>query len=585
MLDVRDAYQGNIVIPLPELDANEKAAVANLVSVGLNQSAERVSSTIPDLYYPPVKPGQTTSEKRATTRRLANLAWWQMNKMGLTLRKRSRHLLGYGISPVVIRPDFERRIPRWQVRDPLTTYIAGEELTPDEAMFSYTKPFAWLKAHYPVQARVINAGPEPHANEKLTIVEYHDADQQTMLVLGQDRDDYNPYQRGGSPLEVLENTPNRTGRCLVVQAGLISLDKRTSAFHGVLGMYYQRAKLQALAVIATEKGIFPDTYLVSRPNELAEFIEGPFDGRTGYVNRIKGGEVTQLPTNPGFMTNPMMDRLERDERVTAGVPAEYGGESTSNIRTGRRGESVLSAVVDFPVQEAQDILAESLYEENVRAVAVAKAFFDTPTSFYVNWKGARVDVDYTPSKDFETDNHSVRYAHAGTDINGLAIAGGQRVGMGTMSKLTFAEIDPLIEDPVREHKQVLAEALEQAGIQSIQAQVQNPNGPWDPHNLARLTELILTTDQPWFMAVQQVQKETQEAQAAQIPPGAPEAQPGLAGQAQVPPGTAIPPPAAGEQDLGMLLRSLSQPQRAGVAIAGQLGANQQGGLAPTQALR
>jgi len=65
MARLRDAYNGDIVIPLPEMDRQEQAAVANLISTGLDQSAMRISSTMPNLFYPPVKPGDNASEKRA----------------------------------------------------------------------------------------------------------------------------------------------------------------------------------------------------------------------------------------------------------------------------------------------------------------------------------------------------------------------------------------------------------------------------------------------------------------------------------------------------------------------------------------
>lgn len=37
MARLRDAYNGDIVVPLPEMDRSEQAAVANLISTGLDQ--------------------------------------------------------------------------------------------------------------------------------------------------------------------------------------------------------------------------------------------------------------------------------------------------------------------------------------------------------------------------------------------------------------------------------------------------------------------------------------------------------------------------------------------------------------------
>ncbi|NCV60837.1 MAG: hypothetical protein EBW52_05455, partial [Betaproteobacteria bacterium] len=53
----------------------------------------------------------------------------------------------------------------------------------------------------------------------------------------------------------------------------------------------------------------------------------------GYV-RFK----QQQQINPGYKTDTALDRLERQERLEGSIPAEFGGESASNIRTGRRGE-------------------------------------------------------------------------------------------------------------------------------------------------------------------------------------------------------------------------------------------------------
>jgi len=42
MRQLRDAYNGDLVIPLPEMDRREKSAVANLITTGLDQTAMRI---------------------------------------------------------------------------------------------------------------------------------------------------------------------------------------------------------------------------------------------------------------------------------------------------------------------------------------------------------------------------------------------------------------------------------------------------------------------------------------------------------------------------------------------------------------
>ena len=230
---------------------------------------------------------------------------------------------------------------------------------------------------------------------------------------------------------------------------------------------------------------------------------------------------------PGYMTNPAIDRLERAQRLTAGIPQEFGGESTSNIRTGRRGDAVLSAVVDFTVQEAQKILARSLQEENRLALDMSKRYAgNRGRSFYVSTKNAKGRVNYVPNDNFESTDNVVSYSHPGADINNLVIGGGQRVGMGTMSKRSFMAIDPLVDDPEFEHDTVIGEQLEQALLASVQQQASQ--GVIPPADLARIMDLVMHDKMELAGAVEKVQREAQERQAELVDAMAPEAQPGLA---------------------------------------------------------
>ena len=105
MRQLRDTYNGDLIIPLPEMDRREKSAVANLITTGLDQTAMRIASTMPSVYYPPLEDGNRASEKRASTRKRATMGWWEANKMSLKMRRRARWLIGYASSPVVLRPD------------------------------------------------------------------------------------------------------------------------------------------------------------------------------------------------------------------------------------------------------------------------------------------------------------------------------------------------------------------------------------------------------------------------------------------------------------------------------------------------
>jgi hypothetical protein len=562
---IRDAYNGDIIIPLPEMAKNERPAVANLIVTGIDQTAQRIASVMPSVDCPPLRRGIKVSEEKARTRTMAVQSWWDANRMPAKMRRRARWLIGYASAPAVIRPHYTKDIPCWEIRDPLSSYPAPtqdpDDICPPDAIFTYFKSWAWLRNVYPVaMAQLVsqagNFGTKDiPGNLQFELVEYVDAECTVLLVLGQ-KQWGNQYMESmglssGSPSIELERVPNRTGMCPAVVPQRITLDRPKGQFDDAVGMYESNARMMALHMIAVERGIFPDTFLIGRQGETPQFISGPHDGRSGMVNVVSGGDVKDLTLNPGVMTNNVMDRLERNERVTSGVPSEYGGESPSNVRTGKRGDAIMTAVTSFPVQEAQEVLAAALEEENRRAIAVDRAYFgNRRKSFYLNVKGGAQAVEYVPNEVFEIDANKVTYAMTGTDQNGLVVGGGQRVGLGTMSKRSFMEIDPMVADAELEHDRVIGEALEAAVLASLQAQAQEGQIP--PGDIARIAELVVSNKAELFGAIATAQREAQERQANAGPqgaptgpalPGSPEAQPGLAqpGAGAEVPTTAAPP--------------------------------------------
>ena len=560
MRDLRDYYNGDVIVPLPELNSDEQSAVANLLAQGLDQTAMRIASTRPDIHCPPTDPSKKRSRDNANIRRKAIFGWWENSRMDLQLAKRARHLIGYSTTITQLRFNPKTGCPEWHLRDPLTAYPATllgvDDMRPRDVIFAYERPLGYLRAMYPDVAAVFQSDSGAGEDQPIEMIEYISDEEQVLIAMR------GPVKTGvfstssysdDNIVVELERAPNILGQCPVVCAERISLDDAQGQFDGILGMYQMQARLMALEVIAVQKGVFPDTWLIGRQGETPQIVN-PADGLTGEVGVVRGGDLRDMQMQPGYMTNPAIDRLERAQRLTAGIPPEFGGESSTNIRTGRRGDAVLSAVVDFPVQESQRIMARSLQEENKLAVDISKAYAGRKgKSFYVTTKNAKGRVDYTPNDNFDSTDNVVSYSQAGADINNLVIGGGQRVGMGTMSKRSFMAIDPLVEDPEFEHDSVISEQLEQALLLSIQQQASE--GVIPPADLARIMDLVANDQMELAGAVDKVQKEAQERQATMVEATAPEAQPGLAipGMGAEAMAGAVPEE---EVDLGQLLGAL-----------------------------
>ncbi|MCA1846729.1 MAG: hypothetical protein LC792_26765, partial [Actinobacteria bacterium] len=317
--------------------------------------------------------------------------------------------------------------------------------------------------------------------------------------------------------------------------------------------------------IAVKRAIFADEWLVGRSGETPQVIVEA-DGMSGIRGEVSGATIQQMNQQPGVMTYPTLDRIERAIRLSAGIPSELTGEAATNVRTARRGAQILSSAIDFAVQEAQEVFEASLEEENIRAIAIDKAYFGKmQKAFYFSWNGTAGRGEYVPDDLWLSDENRVRYSYPGADINALVVSTGQRLGMEVMSRYRAMEIDPMIEDPDLERDRIAGESLERAFMQGLQAQVSQGQIP--PDDAAFIVQLVVAKRVPLFEAVLRAQKRAQDRQASQpsvgppgtpaaLPPGSPEAQPGLAVPGQGAEAASIQQPAPGMANLQALMNSL-----------------------------
>ena len=542
---VRQTYGGDLAVPLTEMTAEEKAAVPNLVAQGIDQTATRIASTTPNIICPSIRVGIKKEENNARKRRNALLGFWEQNNMDIKLRRRARWLQGYACAPVCIRPSAVKNIPCWYVRDPLSTYPAPDAdpdcLTPADVIFAYKKNLGWLDRHYPNAGLSLRRKKNAPRDTPVQILEYMDGQQITLLALSTGLDPDRPdismsAMTTASSFDdtwihtnhfaVLENVANLAGVCPAVIPGRITLDRNQGAYDGIIGMYQAQAMLFAMNFRAVANDVWPDQYLIAHPNQQAQIITVA-DGRKGILGEIQNGTIETIRNQPGYESMQLINYLERNQRVTAGIPAEFGGESTGNVRTGRRGDSILSAVVDFPIQEAQTLLAKSLEAENRVAAATDKAYYGNDRkSFYVDWKGARGNLDYIPNQIFTTDQNRVFFPAAGVDANNLTITLGQMVGTELMSSRSAREMHPFIDDAEEESDRIVVEGLERAMQAAIEQQA--AQGAIPPNDIARIAQLVKTDRMELAEAIMTAQREAQERQASQAPVGDPALQPGIA---------------------------------------------------------
>lgn len=607
-MEVLAQYNGETQVPMPELDQQSKPSVANLLGLGLDQFAQRIASVLPDITYPSLRPGFEVWDEKARVSRLANLGWWKMNRMDLLEYKRARYLLAFASTPVTIHPvaasvSDKRQIPHWRIRNPLCTFPAdsGEELDcePADYIVAHEYPLWFLEERYPAQTAVLYKGRQSQVNRDMmfTVLEYNDADETVIVAIGASKEerqsaDWQDKDNGSAASVQLMRAPNRAGICNMVVPGRITLNKPVGHFDTMLHLFTSQAKMAAYEELAIFRSTFPELWVMSHPNAPTKpRITRDADGKQGIVGIVENGVIQPVQIQPGAQVPTAIDRLERAARLAGGIPAEFGGEAASNIRTGRRGAQVMGDTIDMPLQEYQQILATAKDAENLRAVRTMKSYYGgRPSMFFIPKDGKVQDVPgnpakYTPNDIFVSDYSEATYAFLGSDSSSIPIEIGQRTGSQEMSLETAREKDPMIEDPALEGVRVISEGLERALLGGLEQQL--AGGMTDPVVAARLEIALRQNPTKKFADIyvdvhKQMQAEqaaqaqqAQEAQAAQggppaappgLPPGAPPHQmPG----ATVPPGGAQPlpsnaPPSQGQQNLAQLVAALGQGARSPV---------------------
>lgn len=567
---LRDAAEGRLVVPLPEVDDTERPAVANLIVQGIDQTGMRIASVPAQTRFYPTKPGQKTAEKDARLRGAAFKGVHAENTLNLQDRRRARWFVAYGTAPVVLRPLNGRVM--WEARDPLTVYPAPsadpDAMMSDNCVMSIMRPWWWVRDNYPEAAGMLRRPKDISATEQVTVVEYIDSDTWGLYAAapGGDRtrfiervhgasysgggtpgiDHSGPTVTGGPQVEwegtenavTLVETKNRAGLCPVVNPQRICLGEVVGQFDQMVGIYAQQAKLMALEINAVTESVFPPVWAIQNAGEQLEVVTVA-DGKRGVVGVIRGGSLNQLQLTPGFQTYPTIDRLERVQRLNGGIPADYDGSTQTHI-SGSRGQQVLSAVIDFPIQEAQESFARSRWHENVCAIAIGKANFGNKVFAFGAAYRARGPAEWTWNGLFPNEEsvaHSVSFPYPGTDANGSLIRTGQKMGLGLESKQTARENDPEIDDPELEKDRIDAEALEDALRASVQQQA--ASGALDPRSVARIAQLVRSDREDLADAIIKADDEARAAQATPAPVGAPETQQGL-----VQPGAAAAQPPA-----------------------------------------
>lgn len=548
MREVNTRYRGDYVIPFPDL-AEEPALpplTPQLVGEAVDQLGMRAAQVDPTMLFPAINPDKQRGKNSiefAHKRQGAVAATYRASMWDLQRPRMFRQLVAYYTTAVVVLPDFKRKMPTVQVRDPLGTFAEQVDPSnprpPEHVAFVTHHSGQSIRKRYP-QTKSENGGPitDKSTNVMWEIVEWIDCDQFRWGLMGPVVTQGDHVERSWVQAPMMPLTPsypNLAGVPLAVVPRQITLTGMASRLANMLGMVDLQGKLQGLEILAQEKAIYPDVYAIGRENGTPNIVGGSWkDGRTGDINILNDiDSVGTLRTDPTPMTQQTIDRQERNFRTSVGLSPMFGGESYGSLRTGRAIDAMTNMSVDPRIMELHKIAEAWQPYINTAIMETYSAFwpgkeFELPTGM----TGEKARVKFRPHDHFETTDSDVVYPFPGADITQQTQILGSLLGTKGISLRTFREDHPWIGDAEGEAEDVRSEEIENALMQSVIMQIQQGALPIP---VLSLIAKKLQAGKSLYDAIDDAQREIQEQQAAEAPPpeegqvAAPETMPGMAG--------------------------------------------------------
>ena len=577
MIEVRDRYEtgiSGVVIPSPDVAGEPMIPKATpaLIAEAIDFTAMRAASVMPSILVPAKdasKQSGPSSREYAGRRRRAYHAVWHESRVKLLLRRAFRHLAGYGQFALLVVPDFDKGLPQIQLRDPLTSYpspMSPEEMRPpDDVGFIYGRSSNWIAQRLPRLADIVGQQPDVLWD----VAEWIDDEWIMLGVLGpRDTGSHQSRRdRTSAPNDVTalgRAWPNRAGMVPGVIPGRVTLNRIASQVSNVMGISDLMDRIMTLEVIAQERAVFPDKYVVSAGDQEAYLVDREWhDGRTGKVNLVANAQsLGELRSDPSPLAQQLVANLERNFRMGgSGLVPQAGGESFGSLRTGRANDSILAASVDPRIQEIHEIAEFGLCIVNEAIAACFNGYWPNKKyTLFSGWAGDESYVEFRPSTHLEGVHETVvEYPIPGADAATTNLLLIQAVNGGMMSSITARSLHPLIKDAVGEERNIQVDQLRKAMFAGFLNRSQT--GEMNDLDMAALIQRIVAGD-PIEEAVPAVNEEAQRRQAA-IPAEstvlpAPQAQPGLAQPGMGVEAQGAPAGPGGPPDRAAFLQALAQ---------------------------
>ena len=514
--DVHDVRSGDVetVTPGAMPDAWPKPIVANLIDTSARDIAE-VMGAMPSVNC---SAGVMTTDKaKKFSGKRTKIANHYVQYSKLNAGKQVEfcdHYNSYGMGIYVVEPDFEDKMPRIRVENPMGVY-------PELDLFGRVRSYAkvWreeaihLVAKFPQLIRVLQSNEIGGQAEmgwehrEIEVIKYCDGDQIVMYL-------------PNHGCQIVDMMPNPLGKVYISIAKRPGFDKEIrGAFDDAIWVQLAKARMAMLGLEATEKAVRAP---LAVPRDVQKMTFGD-DAviRTDSPDKVKfvQRDMPQYAMQEGQL-------LEQELRVGTRTPEARSGNVDASIITGR-GVQALMGGFNTVITTGQSVIAQALS----RAIGLA---FEMDEKLWPGLKktvqgvvqGVPFEETYTPKKDIAggyTVDVSYGFA-AGQDparaiVALLQLRGDQLVSRDFVQRQLPMDLD-VVQLQVQIDNEQMTDALKQGMMGFAQAIPQMALQGQDPmESLSKMAKLIEERDKgtSFHDAVLKVFKPKEQPQQAQNP--------------------------------------------------------------------
>jgi hypothetical protein len=457
MADVTAVRRGDMDSVYPEMfpEGMSRPMIANFVDVAARDLAE-ILAPLPSFNCHTADINSPTAKKRASLRTMIVNHYVESSGLQTQMYTGADWYNTYAFLPFIIEPDFEARMPRIRVENPLGAY---PEFDRYGRCVSYTKRYLKtireLAVEFPEYESQI-LGPLGRQNQDLNtlldLIKYDDKDQ-TVLFLP---------QRGNLALRKVKNPVGKLMIRIAKRPGIDENDPR-GQFDDVIWAQIARARFSLLAMDAAEKSVNAPLVV---PQDLQEFAFGP-DAVMRTSNPAGVRRVgLEIPT-VAFQEQAI---LEQEMRMGARYPEGRSGNINASVITGSGVQALLGGF-DTQIKAGQQIFSEVLQEVMSLALEMDEILFTGKKNVSGMYQGAPYELEYNPTKDIKGDySVQVRYGlMSGLDPSRALIFSLQALQANLISAEFVMQELPWMVNVIKEKERIDIEKMESALIGALNA--------------------------------------------------------------------------------------------------------------------